>query len=125
MTDPAGARRTFVHEARVALAPDGDARAPGGAVTLALCGSWSHEPPCPLAPHHTAAERTGDEVALRVLFAAEPADEARVRRLVDGALAAGSVAAPDGVHTSWQLLGCGPAVVRPDEQEHGRRLAGC
>ena len=34
--------------------------APGGAITVALCGSWDHEPPCPLAPHHTRAHRSGD-----------------------------------------------------------------
>jgi hypothetical protein len=121
---PAAGRRTFVHEATVALPPEGDDRAPGGAITLALCGSWSHEPPCPLAPHHTAAERSGSEVALRVLFAADPADESRVRRLVDEALSAGSAAGPDGVRTSWQLVASGPGDVRPEEQEHGRRLAG-
>ncbi len=120
---PAAGRHAYVHEASVVLAPDGDVRAPGGAVTLVLCGSWSHEPPCPLAPHHTAAERAGSEVALRVLFAADPSDEARVRRLVDEALAAGSAADPDGARTSWQLLASGPGDVRPEEHEHGRRLA--
>jgi hypothetical protein len=66
----ADARRPFAHEATLDLAPDGDERAPGGAITVALCGSWSHDPPCPLAPHHTSAERRGGQVALRVLFAA-------------------------------------------------------
>jgi hypothetical protein len=55
------AREAFAHDAVVELAADGDDRAPGGAITVALCGSWSHEPPCPLAPHHTAAERSGRE----------------------------------------------------------------
>ncbi len=115
-------RRPFVHEATVAMGPDADLRAPGAAVTLALCGSWTHDPPCPLAPHHTAAERAGDEVALRVLFAADPADEARVRLLVDEALARGAVADPDGRPTSWRLVSSGPGELRPAEEEHGRRL---
>ena len=85
-------RRPYAHEATVALPADGDARAPGAAITLALCGSWTHDPPCPLAPHHTRADRAdraGGELALRVLFAADPADEARVRQLVDAALGVG------------------------------------
>jgi hypothetical protein len=116
-------RSAFAHDAVVALAPGGDERAPGGAVTVALCGSWSHEPPCPLAPHHTRASRSGDEVGLRLLFAADPADEARVRDLVRHALAAGWAAGPDGSRTTWRLLGDAPSAVRDDEREHAARLA--
>src|SRR5688572_8191947 len=75
-------RQVYAHEAVVLLAPDGDERALGGAVTVALCGGWSHDPPCPLAPHHTRADRTGDEVRLRVLFVTEPEQEARVRERI-------------------------------------------
>jgi hypothetical protein len=57
-----------------------DDAAPGAAVTVALCGRVEHEPPCPLAAHHTAADRAGDELHLRILFAADPADEPEVRR---------------------------------------------
>ena len=119
---PAGGRRAFAHEATLAMDPAGDTRAPGAAITLALCGSWSHDPPCPLAPHHTAAERAGELVSLRVLFAATPADEARVRLLVDAALAGGSVAGPAGTPASWRLMTSAPAELRPGEREHGRRL---
>jgi hypothetical protein len=61
------ARQAFAHAAVVELI--GDDRAPGGAITVALCGSWSHDPPCPLAPHHTDALRDGGELdhAARVL----------------------------------------------------------
>ena len=41
------------HRARVRLAEGADRAAPGGAVTPALCGAWDHEPPCPIAQHHT------------------------------------------------------------------------
>ena len=118
------AREAFAHDAVVELAADGDDRAPGGAITVALCGSWSHEPPCPLAPHHTAAERSGREVTLRVLFAAAPDDEARVRTLIDGALTGGEGTDPDGVRTSWHLLRAGPSPVRPEERAHADRLLG-
>jgi hypothetical protein len=116
------ARQAFAHDAVVELAGDGDDRAPGGAITVALCGSWSHEPPCPLAPHHTAAERSGREVALRVLFATAPDDEARVRTLIIDALARGEGEDPDGVRTSWRLLRAAPSPVRPEERAHAERL---
>jgi hypothetical protein len=117
-----GVRRAFAHEAAVAMGPDGDERAPGGAITVALCGSWSHEAPCPLAPHHTAAERSGSELRLRLLFAAEPDDEQRVRGLADDALARGWGDGPDGTRTTWRLIRSGPSSVREDEQEHAGRL---
>ncbi len=52
-------RQAFAHEAKVGMATDGDSRAPGAAITVALCGRWDHEPPCPLSPHHTQADRIG------------------------------------------------------------------
>ena len=106
-------RMPFAHDAVVAMDPTGDERAPGAAITVALCGSWEHEPPCPLAPHHTAVSRSGDEVALRLLFAADPGDEDRVRALVDDALALGE---------GWRLLRSGSSEVRPEERDHAGRL---
>ena len=100
-----------------------DLRAPGGAITVALCGSWEHEPPCPLAPHHTSAERDGDVVRLRVLFAAEPADEPEVRRRIADALAAGQVLTPGGDLARWRVASEGSSEVRPEESDHGQRLA--
>jgi hypothetical protein len=115
-------RAGFAHDAVLALDDGGDDRAPGGAITVALCGSWSHEPPCPLAPHHTGVDRSGTEVTLRVLFAAAPGEEARVRRLVDEALARGEGDTPDGGRTTWRLLRSSPSAVRADEQAHVGRL---
>src|SRR5690242_10149389 len=90
-------RQAFAHDAVLTMEPGGDERAPGAAVTVALCGHWEHEPPCPLAPHHIAAERSGDEVRLRVLFAAEPDAEDEVRRRIEAALSRSVFDAPDGV----------------------------
>jgi hypothetical protein len=114
-------REAFAHEAVVVLEDGGDERAPGGAITVALCGSWSHEPPCPLAPHHTRVHRTEGELTVRVLFAADPADEPRVRALVEEVLARGWGDTPDG-RTCWDLVDSGPAEVSEDEQAHARRL---
>jgi hypothetical protein len=115
-------RRAYAHDAVVVLPDGGDERAPGGAITVALCGGWSHDPPCPLAPHHTAADRSADGLRLRVLFATEPGNEARVRGLVEEALSRGSREGPDGVRTSWRLVSTGPSEVRPEEREHAGRL---
>ena len=115
-------RAPFAHDAVVAMGPTDDERAPGAAITVALCGSWDHEPPCPLAPHHTRAHRSGTEVTLRLLFATEPEEEATVRALVDETLARGWGDGPDGARTAWNLVWTGPAEVLPEEEDHARRL---
>jgi hypothetical protein len=114
--------RPAVHRAVLALSPGADRAAPGGAVTVALCGSWEHPPPCPLAPHHTAAHRSGEEVRLRILFAAEPDDEQQVRAAIAEALARGAGDRPDGGRTTWRLVSAAASEVRPEEREHAVRL---
>ena len=89
---------------------------------MALCGHWQHEPPCPLAPHHTDAVRDGGNVRVRVLFAAEPQDEAEVRSRIETALRAGRLLGPDGSVTSWSFASAQPGVPAPGEREHAARL---
>jgi hypothetical protein len=115
-------RQAYAHDAVVVLEPDGDVRAPGGAITVALCGTWDHEPPCPLAAHNTAVERVGDDCYVRVLFVAEPADETEVRRRVDAALRRGNVTGPDDRVTHWRLVSSQHSPVRDDETEAARQL---
>lgn len=119
---PIDVRKAFAHEATVVLEPDGDVRALGAAITLELCGCWEHEPPCPLAPHHTASERDGDEVRLRVLFATEPETESEVRRRIDVALAQCALEGPDGSATHWHLISSCSAQVREEEAPAAARL---
>ena len=116
-------RKSFVHEAVITMATDADERAPGGAITVALCGAWDHEPPCPLAPHHTSADRAGDEVRLRVVFVTEPSAEAEVRTRINAALAEGVLDGPDGVRSTWRLDHAHPASLSAEEAELGDRLA--
>ena len=111
-----------MHTALVVLEPGSDHAAPGAAVTLALCGSLDHAPPCPLAPHHTAVQEAGDHTALRVLFAAEPADEDDVRQRIERALAGGAVEGPDGRTSRWTLVSAGPGELEPSEAQHAGRL---
>lgn len=104
------------------MSPDADLRAIGARVTAELCGSWTHEPPCPLAPHHTRAERVGGEVSARILFATEPDREGDVRRRIDSALASGRLDHPDDGVTVWTLLRSGADPVSHDETPHAERL---
>lgn len=120
--DTDSVRQAFVHDAVVTMEAGGDARAPGAAITVALCGHWDHEPPCPLAPHSTDAQRSGDQVRLRVLFAAEPTAEAEVRRRIAAALSQGGITGPDGVTTRWQLRDAQPGLLRDDEAGYAERL---
>jgi hypothetical protein len=61
-------------------------------------------------------------VTLRLLFAAEPEDVARVRALVHEALDRGWGDGPDGERTTWRLVWAAPSAVDPAEADHARRL---
>ncbi len=103
------------------MEPHADVRAPGAAVTVALCGHWDHEPPCPLAPHWTSANEDDGELRVRILFAAEPDEEGKVRHLIERALS-GQLKFPDGFAASWQLRSSWPGEVLAEEAGHAGRL---
>jgi len=115
--------RASVLEAELLLGGDCDEAAVGAAVTVELCGTWDHSGPCPVAPHHTAAARQGDELHVRVLFAVPAGQERVVRDRVVAALSSGSLARPDGPTSRWRLLRHSVGELRPEEQEHAARLA--
>jgi hypothetical protein len=114
-------RQAFAHEAILAMAPEADERAPGAAVTVALCGHWDHQPPCPLSPHHVHVTRADAELHVRVLFAAEPETESEVRRRIERALS-GQWRFPDGFTTAWQLREIRPSHVSAEETDQAARL---
>jgi hypothetical protein len=114
-------RQAFVHQAVLVMDPGADARAPGAAVTAALCGHWDHEPPCPLSPHHVRADPVGDALHVRVLFAADPKDVPEVRRRIELALA-GEWSFPDDFTTSWGVRTSRPGDVDQREIDHAQRL---
>lgn len=122
VASPPVVRRAYAHDAGVVIHPGGSPNAPGGAITTALCGGWDHPPPCPLAPHHVTNHVTGDDVTLPVLFATEPTNEHRVRRLIDDALATGELTGPDGLVTTWRLRSTAASSVRPSEENHAAEL---
>jgi hypothetical protein len=115
-------RQAYAHEAVLWMAADGDERAPGAAVTVALCGRWDHEPPCLLASHFIDVVRDDSEVRLRILFATEPGNEPEARRRIDLALS-GQWGLPGHGPACWELRGSAPAAVRPAESDHASRLA--
>ncbi|HEX8303955.1 MAG TPA: hypothetical protein VF612_03685 [Jatrophihabitans sp.] len=115
-------RRAFAHDAELVMPAAGDDGAPGAAITVALCGHWEHQPPCPLAPHHTSADRDGDTVRIRTLFAAEPGHAEEVHRRIEQALRAGELSRPDGPNARWQLRHSAPAEVSEAERDHAERL---
>lgn len=114
---------SYVHQAILVMGPEADLDAPGAAITLKLCGSWDHSPPCRV-PHHVHAEGTGATVSLRVLFVAEPENEQDVRRRIDQALSAGRVTDRAGASTHWQFGSSAAAELSPFETARARRLAG-
>lgn len=115
-------RQPFAHEAVITMEPDADVNALGAAITVELCGHWDHEPPCPLAPHHSQAARNGGVVQLRTLFAAEPDMESTVRRRIDAALTSGQLHGADGSTTIWQLQTSRGSPVTDAETGHAQRL---
>jgi hypothetical protein len=91
----------YSYDATVRIDAGGDARAVGGAVTVALCGHWEHDGPCRW-PHHTAAEATAaGDVAVTTRFACAADEEPDVRRRIAAAVAGGSLIGPDGERTTW------------------------
>ena len=112
-------RQAYAHDAVLDL-PTGDERAPGGAVTMALCGSLDHPPPCPHAPQQTSVERDGERLRVRVVFATD--DEGGTRSTIEEALAAGTFTGPDGGTTRWTLLSTATGTVTEEERSLGERL---
>jgi hypothetical protein len=115
-------RQAFAHDAVLMMGVEADLRAPGAAVTTALCGHWDHEQPCPLAPHHSRADRVGSEVRVRVLFATDPDAEAAVRQRIESALSTGQLKGPDCVITRWQLHRCQRSDLHVEEADHAELL---
>jgi hypothetical protein len=116
-------REAYAHDAVVTMQPGGSPNALGGAITVALCGHWDHTPPCPLAPHYVTAVPDGETVAVRILFATEPANERRVRSLIEEALATGRLTGPDAGAT-WQLSSATRGTLLAEEQDHAAGLIG-
>ncbi len=105
-------RRAFVCEAELELAEGTDTRAPGGAVTMALCGSWEHDGPCRW-PHHSTIDDSRAPALLRTVFAVGRGEEREVGERIAEALRS------DG---RWRLLRLAEVPPAGDELHVGRCL---
>ena len=106
-------RRAYVFESQLELVPGTDTRAPGGAVTVALCGHWDHEGPCRW-PHHSAIDADSTPVHLRTVFACSPAEVDEVHAAIDAAVRN---------HPDWTVVSSARREPRDDEVDLGARLA--
>jgi hypothetical protein len=120
--DATDALQAYVHVARLEMPAAADRRAPGGAITVALCGATDHAPPCPLAAHYIGLQEDDTSVALRILFTTTPSQEEGVRVRIRRALASGTFVGPDGVASRWRLVDDSAAPLLPDEHDHALRL---
>jgi len=105
-------RRAFAFEARLELEPDVDTRAPGGAVTLALCGAWEHDGPCRW-PHHNDLDASGSPARLRTVVVAEDETDTEVVDRIESALRADA---------RWVVSSCARSDIAPGEQALADRL---
>ena len=113
------AGETFVVRAVLELEEGVDPRAPGGAVTQELCGTWEHEGPCAW-PHNSEYELSDGVMLFRTVFApaggdtAEPGEARAVARRIAAALEGGE----------WSVVALTLDAVATDaERELGARLA--
>lgn len=102
----------YVHSAELALLDGTDPGAPGGAVTVALCGSWDHEPPCRW-PNYNALDFDEDSALFRTVFVAPPEDLDEVRTRIDSALRS---------DPRWRALHVGTGQLTEKERALGERL---
>jgi hypothetical protein len=104
--------RAFVHEADLDLVRGTDERAPGGAVTVALCGHWEHDGRCRW-PHNNAISVEEARARFRTLFVAPPDEEGEVRARIEQGLAATD---------EWRVVATRARPVAPDEDDLAGRL---
>ena len=97
--------RVFAHqrEYRIRLEAGSDERAPGGAVTVALCGHWDHEGPCRW-PHFSRISPEADgHHRLVVEFDVHEGELEMVSGKIDAAVLHGQLTGPDGVVSVWRV----------------------
>jgi hypothetical protein len=106
-------RQGYVVEAQVRFAAGADTRAPGGAVSVALCGHWEHDGPCRW-PHHTEVEVSEGAGRVRTVYAVDPQEEAGIRARIEDALRGES---------AWVVDRFEPSELTADESALAHRVA--
>ena len=90
-------------EFRIRLEPGSDERAPGGAVTVALCGHWDHAGPCRW-PHRSNIHLEKDGFhRIIVDFQATDDELGMVNTKIEKALYDGRLIGPDNRLSVWAI----------------------
>lgn len=100
-------------DAELALCEGTDPRAPGGEVTVALCGHWEHEGACRW-PHNSRIDARTSPARLRTVVVVPPEERDEVVSKVEARLRA------DG---RWSVTRFATAGINDDERELAERLA--
>ena len=98
-------KRHYTHKLnyRLRLSPTADERAPGGAVTVGLCGHWDHEGPCHWPHFSSITEHEDGFHDLLVEFDAPEHEIGTVKAKIDAELNKGHLTGPDGRLSSWEV----------------------
>ncbi|MDQ1379557.1 MAG: hypothetical protein QOJ71_276 [Actinomycetota bacterium] len=105
-------REPFAVEADLVLHAGTDPRAPGGQVTVALCGHWEHEGACRW-PHNTSIDGDAVPARLRTVVVVRDDERAEVESRIEGALHGDD---------RWSVTGFAVGAIRPDEAALAGRL---
>jgi hypothetical protein len=100
-------------DAVLALQPGADSRAPGGEVTVALCGHWEHEGACRW-PHNSRIDTDTDPVHLRTVVVVDSDERDEIARRIEVALRADE---------RWSVVRFATGVIADDERDLAERLA--
>jgi hypothetical protein len=100
-------------DAELALGDDTDPRAPGGEVSVALCGHWEHEGPCRW-PHNTRIDTAMSPAHLRTVIVVPEDERAEVLSKVEFQLRQ---------DPRWSVMRFEAAALNDDERELAERLA--
>ena len=91
-----------------------DPRAPGGEVTVALCGHWEHDGACRW-PHNSRIDTDARPAHLRTIVVVEAGERAEVVRRVEDALRSDE---------RWSVVRFATEPIADDERDLVDRLAG-
>jgi hypothetical protein len=106
--------RAIAIEAALELEPGTDTRAPGGAVTVALCGHWEHDGPCRW-PHNNRLDPSTAPARLRTVAIVDDETAAEVVTRVESGLRQ---------DPRWTVVRYGVTGLVPGELALAERLAG-
>ena len=105
-------RSAIAVDVYLALTDGTDARAPGGAVTVALCGHWEHDGPCRW-PHNSRINAGSHPVRLRIVLVVPDDERAEALGRVEAGLRGDS---------RWCVRSFGLSVISADEEDLAKRL---